>query len=252
MDKLEPDIEHLVNILKKSENIVVFTGAGISTESGIADYRSKGGLWDRFKPVTIQEFEASEEKRREYWVIKKELMESLQTAKPNAGHLAIAELERRGKLKGLVTQNIDGLHSLAGNSKEKTIEIHGTNLETICWTCKDIRPWQEAFEQLKSGATVPVCSQCAGPLKANTISFGQNLRQDDLDQAFSWASDCDFMMAIGSTLIVEPAASIPKIAKRNGAVLAIITLSETPLDAIADFRFFESSGKILNNILKRI
>jgi NAD-dependent deacetylase len=131
----------LAEMIGRAKDIVVFTGAGISTESGIADYRSKGGRWERFRPVTIQEFEASLDRRREYWREKLELLEALKDAQPNEGHKAIVSLERLGKLKGLITQNIDGLHAKAGNSKDKTIEIHGTALETVCLSCGDIRPW---------------------------------------------------------------------------------------------------------------
>jgi len=246
------DIIQLAEMIRKAGDIVVFTGAGISTESGISDYRSKGGRWQRFQPVTIQEFQANEEKRKEYWRMKLDLLESLKDAEPNDGHKAIAELEKRGKLKGLITQNIDGLHRAAGNSKEKTIEIHGTNLETVCLSCADLRPWQEVYQELRKGIEVPLCAKCDGFLKPNTISFGQQLDQVLLQKAFDWASTCDLLLAVGSTLVVEPAASIPRTAKSSGAALCIVTLSETPLDSMADLKITESSGFLLKDVISML
>ena len=229
---MQNKINLLKNLINTSNEIVVFTGAGISTESGISDYRSKGGLWQRFQPITIQEFLASENKRIEYWERKKELYISLEKANPNKGHLAIVEIEKRGKLKGIITQNIDGLHELAGSNPDKILNIHGTNRETICLSCKDITTWQETYQCLQKGEKAPVCKICKGFLKPNTISFGQTLDSEVLDNAVQWVSHCDLLIALGSTLVVEPAASIPKIAKNNGAKLVIITLSETPLDRV--------------------
>jgi len=236
----------------RSKDIVVFTGAGISTESGISDYRSKGGLWDRFQPVTIQEFLTSQEKRVQYWQTKCDLYHSLEKAVPNAGHKAIAELERCQKLKGVITQNIDGLHQMAGNSTEKVLELHGNNRETICLSCQDITPWQETFERLKSGDEAPLCRRCSGFLKPHTISFGQALDPQVLQTAMHWSRNCDLMIAVGSTLIVEPAASIPRIAKDNGATLIIITLSHTPLDQIADIKITSSAGECLRAVMESV
>lgn len=239
------DVEHLTQLLGRSNQITVFTGAGMSTESGLPDYRGKGGMWDRFKAVTIQQFLASQEKRIGYWTYKLYFMEHLKTAQPNAGHRAIVTLEQMGKLKGIVTQNIDGLHEMAGNSKEKILEIHGTNRETVCLTCGDIRPWGEVYERLKAGEKVPLCQLCKGWLKPNTISFGQQLNQDVLAEAAEWARECDLLLAVGSTLVVEPAASLPVLAKQSGAKLVIVTLSQTPLDAMADLRLWGKAGEIL-------
>ena len=153
--------------------------------------------------------------------MKFELLESLKEAGPNDGHKAIADLEKTGRFKGLITQNIDGLHQAAGSLKEKIIEIHGTMLETICLSCQDLNPWQQAYNELKSGVEIPHCTKCGGFLKPNTISFGQQLNQNDLKTAFEWAAQCDMLLAVGSTLIVEPAASIPRMAKNNGAFFNI-------------------------------
>jgi len=238
-------IEFLSSLIKESKNILIFTGAGISTESGISDYRSKGGIWDKFQPVTIQEFLSSEDKRKQYWRTKKELYASLEHAQPNEGHRAILEMEQNDKLKGIVTQNIDGLHHMAGNSKEKILELHGSNRETICLSCLDITPWQEVYDRLQNGEEAPLCFKCNGFLKPNTISFGQNLNPEILNRAVQWSKECDFLLAIGSTLIVEPAASLPMLAKQNGSRLAIVTLSETPLDNLADLKIEGSAGETL-------
>lgn len=250
--KLNNKIAQLAEFIDAAKDIVIFTGAGISTESGISDYRSKGGIWERFQPVTIQEFVASSEKRIEYWRRKFELYDSMKSARPNAGHKAIVLIEQLGKLKGIITQNIDGLHHLAGSTPEKIVEIHGSNRQTICLSCGDLRPWQEVYGRLKTGEKAPLCTVCKGLLKPNTISFGQELKPHVLDQSVVLAKSCDLLLAIGSTLIVEPAASIPRIAKTNGAKLVIITLSETPLDDYADLRIADSAGKILGEALARL
>ena len=245
-------LEPLVSILKNSNRIIIFTGAGISTESGISDYRSKGGLWQRFQPVTIQEFISSKEKRKEYWVTKRELYESFKTARPNAGHLAIVGLQRMGKLKGVITQNIDGLHQMAGIPEQKILELHGSNRETVCLSCQDITPWETVHKRLEEGDETPNCEKCGGFLKPNTISFGQPLDPSILNMAFQWGSDCDCLLALGSTLVVEPAASIPRLAKEKGAKLAIITLSETPLDDIADLKITSSIGELLSKAVNSL
>jgi len=245
-------IKDLAELILQSKKILVFTGAGISTESGISDYRSKGGLWKKFQPVTIQEFLSSEEKRKEYWLIKMSLLECLEHAKPNAGHQAIVELEILGKLLGVVTQNIDGLHLMAGTSRDKIMEIHGTMRDIICLSCQVILPWEEVFARVKSGEDTPDCHACGGKLKPNTVSFGQNLDPDVLDQSVRWANECDLVIAIGSTLVVEPAASIPRIAKQNGARLAIINLSETPLDAFADVLISMGIGETFTQVMKLV
>lgn len=248
-------IQELARLLKSSRSLIVFTGAGMSTESGITDYRSKGGLWQRFQPVTIQEFLENTDKRCEYWRYKKELYQEMKRAKPNAGHLALARLEKSGFLAGVITQNIDGLHQMAGIPPEKVLELHGTNRLTICLACNAQTGWEETLKRLEESEDIPLCLACGGMLKPATISFGQGLDSGVLTTASMWAQHCDLMLAVGSTLVVEPAASLPRIAKSHGAKLVIINLSETPLDPMADFLIREKSGTVLKRaaeiLLKR-
>lgn len=251
MRKLAKDsIQQLARLLKASHNLIVFTGAGMSTESGITDYRSKGGLWQRFQPVTIQEFMESADKRREYWSYKKELYQEMKRAKPNAGHIALAQLEKSGFLAGVITQNIDGLHQIAGIPAQKVLELHGTNRLTVCLACSAETGWEETLERLKKSGDIPLCLACGGLLKPATISFGQDLDSGVLTTASMWAQHCDLMLAVGSTLVVEPAASLPRIAKSHGAKLVIINLSETPLDASADLLIPEKSGTVLKHAVE--
>ena len=245
--RLEEDRRTLRNLIRDSSRIVFFTGAGISTESGISDYRSKGGLWERYQPVTFQEFLSDEEKRREYWRRKKELFVQMRDAEPNAGHRAIARLEKAGKLRGVITQNIDGLHHKAGS--QKVLELHGTNREVICLACLKTGPFDPVAARLEAGEGIPLCLECGGLLKPNTISFGQALKPAVIEQAVDWAQSCDLMIAAGSTLVVEPAASIPRYAKNAGAWLVIINREPTPLDAYANLVVRATAGAFLGSVV---
>jgi NAD-dependent deacetylase len=239
----------LAAAIRAARRICVFSGAGISTESGISDYRSRGGLWDRFRPVTIQEFLAGEPARVEYWTRKRELYENFLTAKPNAAHRAIVRLHGTGRLRGVITQNIDGLHQAAGLPADAVLEVHGSNRTTRCLGCGASEPWERTFERLRSGAAVPRCDGCGGLLKPATISFGEALDPDVLRRAADWAGSCDLMLVVGSTLVVEPAASLPRIAKGAGAALAIVNLSETPQDADANVVVRGRAGEVLDAVI---
>ncbi len=241
-------IEIFKSAIDKSKRIVGFTGAGISTESDIPDYRSKGGIWDKFQPVYFDEFLSDEKKRFLYWQRKQELWKSMRDAVPNKGHMFFKHLYGERKLIGLITQNIDGLHEKSGLPKDIMVNLHGTNLEVICLECGFIVPSEEVLDSLNLEQGVPLCSKCEGLLKPNTISFGQSLREEDLDKARTLSLSCDLMIVVGSTLIVQPAASFPLIAKENGALLVIISLSETPLDSNADFVFHQKMGDFLDSI----
>ncbi len=241
-------IEAIRSAIDRSKRIVGFTGAGISTESDIPDYRSKGGIWDKFQPVYFDEFLSDEKKRFLYWQRKQELWKSIRGAVPNKGHMFFKRLYDERKLIGLVTQNIDGLHEKSGLPKDIMVNLHGTNLEVICLECGFIVPSEEVLDNLNLEQGVPLCSRCEGLLKPNTISFGQSLREEDLDKARTLSLSCDLMIVVGSTLVVQPAASFPLIAKENGALLAIISLSETPLDNDADFVFHQKMGDFVDRI----
>lgn len=245
---INEQIKAFKSAIEKSKRILGFTGAGISTESDIPDYRSKGGIWDKFQPVYFDEFISDEGKRVLYWQRKQELWESMKDAVPNSGHLFFKDLHDKRKLVGLVTQNIDGLHEKSGLPKDTMVNLHGTNLDTICLKCDFIVPSEEVMDGLDLEDGVPLCSKCGGLLKPNTISFGQQLREADLGKAQTLSTSCDLMIVVGSTLIVQPAASFPLIAKKNGALLAIISLSETPLDNDADFLFHQKMGEFVELI----
>ncbi|ODS32556.1 MAG: NAD-dependent protein deacetylase [Candidatus Scalindua rubra] len=234
--------------IDRSKKIVGFTGAGISTESGIPDYRSKGGIWDKFQPVYFEEFVSDEKKRILYWQRKQELWDDLSNASTNKGHMFFKHLYDEGKLVGLITQNIDGLHEKSGLPKDIIVNLHGTNLEVVCLDCGFTISSEKVFDNLDLKQGVPLCPKCEGLLKPNTISFGQQLRGEDLDKANNLALSCDLMIVVGSTLVVQPASSIPSIAKENGALLAIVTLSETPLDGYADFVFHLRVENFINLI----
>ncbi|MCP4268016.1 MAG: sigma factor regulator FecR [Candidatus Brocadiaceae bacterium] len=252
---INKSIKEFKSAVKESNKIVGFTGAGISTESGIPDYRSKGGIWDRFQPVYYDEFVSDESKRLVYWQRKQDLWNDLSKATPNKGHMFFRKLYDDGKLVGLITQNIDGLHEKSGLPNDLIVNLHGTNLEVVCLDCGYTVPSEKVFDGLNLEIEIPLCPECDGLLKPNTISFGQQLRQEDLGRANNLTISCDLMIVVGSTLSVQPASSIPSIAKENGALLAIITLSETPLDHYADFLFHLKMEKFLsymNPLLNKI
>ncbi len=244
----EEQIKSFKSAIDKSKRIVGFTGAGISTESGIPDYRSKGGIWDKFQPVYFDEFLSDEKKRILYWQRKQELWNDIRNATPNKGHLFFKRLYDERKLIGIVTQNIDGLHEKSGLPKDIIVNLHGTNLEVACLKCEFIVPSEKVLDNLNLEKGVPLCPKCGGLLKPNTISFGQQLREDDLDKARTLSLSCEMMIVVGSTLVVQPASSIPVIAKESGALLAIISLSETPLDSQADFVFHQKMEDFLSLI----
>lgn len=239
------NVEKFKKFIDESQRIVGFTGAGVSTESGIADYRSQGGIWEKFQPVYYDEFIKDEVKRKLYWERKTVMWESLKQAIPGPAHTFFTQLYAQGKLHGLITQNIDGLHEKSGLPPEIMTNLHGTSLEIICLDCRDIQPAEILMDTLDLTQGCPRCSKCSGLLKPNTISFGQNLEDESLLQAERLSRNCDLLIAAGSTLVVHPAASYPVIAKQSGAKLIILTLSETPLDQAADLVINEPMGPFL-------
>src|SRR5712692_9202292 len=227
-----PDLTAGRTWIAASSNIVGFTGAGISTESGIPDFRSPNGVWARNRTVEYQEFISSRAGRIEYWRQKVESWPAMRDAQPNPGHLAFVELERQGKLRAMITQNIDGLHQRAGQSPEIVIELHGTTAEAGCLSCGYRIPMDEAMERITRGDPAPECEKCGGYFKPATISFGQAMPERDLARAFELSQNCEVFLAVGSSLVVQPAATLPLLAKRAGARLILINRTPTQLDDI--------------------
>ena len=218
--------------LARANSAVAFTGAGISTESGIPDFRSPGGVWAKYQPVYFDDFLASAAARHEYWRQKCEAHDPFAAAEPNTGHRVLWAWEQAGRLAGVITQNIDGLHQLAGS--RAVLELHGTARQVACLDCEArfaVEPLVRYFVQANQ---VPPCPRCTGRLKHATVSFGQALPEDVLTRAGELARHCELFLAIGSSLVVHPAAGLPALAKQNGARLVIINRDETPLDDMAD------------------
>jgi NAD-dependent deacetylase len=234
-----------------AKRIVVLTGAGISTDSGIPDFRGPQGVWTRDpqaeKLSDIRYYVADPEIRRKSW--QSRLDHPAWTARPNAGHAAIAALERRGKLHALITQNIDGLHQKAGNSAERVIEVHGTVHAAVCLSCAGKGPMQDTLERVRRGESDPPCAHCGGILKSDTISFGQALVPAVIDRAIDVATESDLFISIGTSLQVYPIAGTVPVAKRAGGRVVIINAQPTPFDGIADAVLRSAIGETLPRIL---
>ncbi len=228
-------LEEFAGKIRQSGNIVVFTGAGISTESGIPDFRSPGGIWTRYRPVTFQEYLSSEASRIEAWKRRLDGWEQYKNAKPNVGHYFVQSLDAKGKLIGLITQNVDGLHSAAGLPDEKIVELHGSNRKIICLECGRSYGPDAIIKRLVGDFASPKCDACGGILKSATVSFGQAMPEAAMRRAQEWTEQAEILIVMGSSLQVQPAASFPVVAKRNGALLAIINREPTPLDDYGDF-----------------
>jgi NAD-dependent deacetylase len=227
-----------------ARHVVVLTGAGLSTASGIPDFRSPGGRWSQYRPVTIQEFLASEEARARYWRYKGETWEVIRAAQPNPAHRALAALGHAGRIALLVTQNVDGLHERSGFPADRLVNIHGTDSVVECLRCGRREPRALAQRAWEAGDAVPRCG-CGGPWKPATISFGQALVQTDLDRALHGASACDLFVAAGTSLVVGPINQMLPVARRAGARIAILTASETPYDDVADWKLVHPVESVL-------
>jgi NAD-dependent deacetylase len=238
--------ERVANWLGKARHAVVFTGAGMSTESGIPDFRSPGGVWSRNRPVYYEDFLASPEARFEYWRQKAEAAHDFEQAEPNSGHLMIARWEQMGRLMAVITQNIDGLHQLAGS--RKVLELHGTARWIACVDCSQRFQPQPLLAAFRTQQAVPPCPACGGRLKSATVSFGQTLPADVLEESIKLAEASDLFLAIGSSLVVHPAAGLPEVARRAGAQLVIINRDPTAQDATADAVIREPIGATLAQI----
>ena len=244
-------INQIANKIKQAGKNIIFTGAGISTESGIPDYRSQGGIWDKFRPVYFDEFMSSRESREEYWRRWQELYQGVQQAQPNAGHTAIARLYQLGLLEAVITQNVDGLHQVAGITEDNIIELHGNTRRIRCMSCRIVTSTADTWRRLQSGDAAPEC-ECGGYLKPDTISFGQAMPVNEVEKAAALSGGCDFFMVVGSTLLVQPAAHMPVYARQNNAFLAIVNLSETPCDNMCDVLIRYKAGEVLQSIVRGV
>lgn len=243
------EIQQFADLLSDARAGVAFTGAGISTESGISDFRSPGGLWDRHKPVMYDDFVRSRDARVRYWRMRQELYKETAGAAPNDGHRCLAALERTCRIVAVITQNIDGLHQDAGS--QRVIELHGTNRVVACIDCGKEWPPEAIVARVESGDEAPECDECHAPLKSRTVSFGQAMPQREMQDAAELSMNADVYLAIGSSLVVEPAASLPRLAKQHGAALVILNRTPTPLDPVADLVIRGAIGPTLMAVLAR-
>jgi NAD-dependent deacetylase len=247
-------LDRLAALLRDADQIVVLTGAGISTESGIPDFRGPQGLWTKDptaeRKANIQHYVQDAEHRRNVW--RNRIDSEPFAGRPNAGHVALAELERRAHVHTLVTQNVDGLHQAAGSSPEIVIEIHGSVRDVKCLQCGWRGPMDDTLARVRAGEEDPACLDCGGMLKSATISFGENLVAEDLMRAQRAAGGADVFLAVGTSLGVYPAAALPEHALRAGATLAVLNAEPTPFDAAADFVFRDQLGEVLPDLVARV
>lgn len=239
------EIAALAQLIDRAHRAVVFTGAGISTESGIPDFRSPGGIWTSMAPIDFTDFLASEEARRETWRRRFDSDATMRSARPNRGHRAVAELVRRGTATAIVTQNIDGLHQASGVDEDRVVELHGNTTYAHCLDCAqryELGALRSAFE--RDGAA-PRCGECGGFVKTATISFGQAMPVQAMRRAQALTMAADLFIVAGSSLVVYPAAAFPELAKRNGAALVIVNREPTGLDGIADLVLNRAIGATL-------
>jgi NAD-dependent deacetylase len=227
-------VDDLARMIVAARRIVAFTGAGISTESGIPDFRSPGGIWTKYRPIEFGDFLASAEARRESWRRKFASDEVMRQATPNAGHRALARLFERGKLSAVVTQNIDGLHQASGVPADRVIELHGNATYAACLGCRHRYELAWVGEIFAVDERLPLCTACGGIIKTATISFGQAMPEAEMARAHEATLAADLFIVLGSSLVVYPAAGFPLLAKRNGAGLAIINRDPTEQDGLAD------------------
>jgi NAD-dependent deacetylase len=243
---LDADLAQIADWLARAERCVVFTGAGVSTESGIPDFRSPGGVWSRTKPILFDDYCRDSQAQIEYWRQRAETHVQFADAQPNKAHRAFARWEAQGRIRGVVTQNIDGLHQLAGS--RNVLELHGTARKVGCLDCGTLYDASEMLERFQQTQTVPRCARCGGLTKHATISFGQALSPEVLRTSIRWSRESDLFFAIGSSLVVTPAADLPVLAKESGARLIIINREPTPLDSLADLVLRGAIGNCMETV----
>ena len=247
---LQEQLQDAAELMREAQEIVVLTGAGISTESGIPDFRSPGSIWLENPPVSYPDFLNKPEARRQYWETRRNLAGQVKAARPNAAHYALAELERRNMLLGIITQNFDGLHHDAGHDPARVVELHGTSREAACTLCGTRSSMEELQRRVDAGETDPRCVLCGGYMKSATILFGQHIPTDVLARARELAKTCDLFMVVGSSLQVSPAANLPRLALKNEVPLIIVNLVPTPMDDYADIVIQEKAGLVLPRLVK--
>lgn len=246
------DLDRIADLVRASERMSVFTGAGISTESGIPDYRGPNGVWAQQAIPHIDTIRTDRAARIEHWQERRRRYPEMLARVPNAGHEALARFEAAGRLLAIVTQNIDGLHQKAGNSDDRVIELHGATHLLRCTQCDRIWSGLEIQRRLEAGEEDPRCLACGGVLRTGTVLFGEPLPERALRQAHAVAKTTDLMLVVGSSLVVNPAARLPALAKEHGARLVIVNLSPTPLDDIADIRIEAGAGEVLSGVARRV
>lgn len=247
--RLTEKADHLARLLSDARRVVVFTGAGISTESGIPDFRSPGGFWTKNRIIYFDEFVRSRDARVEAWTRLFENRGTMQKAEPNAGHRAIARLVGEGKITDVITQNIDGLHQASGVPASRVIEVHGNATYAKCLECGARHEFADIEPVFRKTQEPPACVKCGGIVKSATISFGQAMPEEEMARAEAAALACDLMLAIGSSLVVYPAAGLPIAAKRSGAKLGILNRDPTELDGLADLVINAEIGPTLSRIV---
>ncbi len=238
--------DELRDAIAGAKRILVFTGAGISVDSGIPDFRSPGGVWTRIDPLTLSadRIQGSRRDREAFWRAMVEVAESVGQPAPNPAHAAVARLQRRGQVVLVATQNVDGLHQAAGSPPETVAELHGNLARCRCVACGTRYPTAEVLGWLRAGETLPTCQACGGFVRPDVVVFGDPLPMRALDRAHAAAFDCDLCLVLGSSLMVHPAADIPVRARRAGARLVVVTLSTTPVDALCDLRVRAPLGEV--------
>ncbi|CAN7452116.1 Sir2 family NAD-dependent protein deacetylase [Phenylobacterium sp. LjRoot225] len=238
----------LSRMIEEARRVVVFTGAGISTESGIPDFRSPGGVWSKMKPIYFQEFVDDPIKRREAWRRTFTGAAGWTGASPNAGHLAVARLVRSGKAKAVITQNVDNLHQDSGVPPDKVIELHGNASFAKCLDCEERHELDELKDSFLKAGEIPYCRRCGGLVKTAVVSFGQSMPHEPMARAQQVSLNCDLFLVLGSSLVVYPAAGFPLMAKRNGAALAIVNREPTELDVYANLVLNEEIGEVMAEV----
>jgi NAD-dependent deacetylase len=242
----------LATLLTGSARVVALTGAGISTESGIPDYRGPNGVWAQRRIPRIEDVRTDPAAQAAYWRERRERFPEMLARQPNAGHLALARLEQRGKLRAVITQNIDGLHQKAGNDPATVYELHGSTLRVRCLNCGRIYESTDMQRILEADEEVPVCPVCGGPLRSATILFGEPLPRNVLTAAATAARQSDLMLVVGSSLVVNPAAQLPRLTRDAGGAVAIINRTPTPLDGDADLVLRTGAGATLDALTRRV